>query len=48
VVQPVISEWGDKPIEGGEPVPGDFVYRSDVNDQWLDGPALQTMIDSSK
>jgi UDP-N-acetylglucosamine 4,6-dehydratase len=48
VVQPVIAEWGGKPLEGGEPVDDGFVYRSDLNDQWLTGDALREMIDHSK
>jgi UDP-N-acetylglucosamine 4,6-dehydratase len=48
VVQPVISEWGGEPLEGGKPVADGFVYRSDLNDQWLDGEALSDMIAQSK
>ena len=48
VVQPVISEWGGEPLEGGKPVADGFVYRSDLNDQWLDGEALRDMIAQSK
>lgn len=48
VVQPVISEWGDKPLEGGKPVKDGFVYRSDLNDQWLTSEELREMIAQSK
>ena len=44
----MISEWGSVPLEGGKPVGDGFVYRSDLNDQWLDGPELRDMIDTSK
>lgn len=48
VVRPVISEWGDKPIEGGKAVADGFVYRSDLNDQWLEADELRDMIEQSK
>jgi UDP-N-acetylglucosamine 4,6-dehydratase/5-epimerase len=48
LVQPVIADWGTKPLEGGEPVPGDFVYRSDLNDQWLTSDQLREMIAHSR
>jgi UDP-N-acetylglucosamine 4,6-dehydratase len=48
VVQPVISEWGGKPLEGGKPVADGFVYRSDLNDQWLAADELREMIALSK
>ncbi|NHC46376.1 UDP-N-acetylglucosamine 4,6-dehydratase (inverting) [Motilibacter aurantiacus] len=44
VVKPVISEWGGKHVEGGEEVPNDFVYRSDLNDQWLSHDELAEMV----
>ena len=35
VIDPVLSDWGaPSPIEG-EPVPEDFSYKSDTNDDWL-------------
>jgi UDP-N-acetylglucosamine 4,6-dehydratase len=48
VVQPVISEWGGKPLEGGRQVADGFVYRSDLNDQWLTPAQLRDMIAQSK
>jgi UDP-N-acetylglucosamine 4,6-dehydratase len=44
VVQPVISEWGGDHVKGGEPVSPDFVYRSDLNDQWLTHDQLADMV----
>lgn len=44
VVQPVAAEWGNRPLEGGESVPDDFTYRSDLNDQWLAPEQLHAMI----
>lgn len=43
VVLPVIAEWGSD-LPKGKSVPEGFVYRSDSNDQWLDGDELIEMI----
>jgi UDP-N-acetylglucosamine 4,6-dehydratase len=48
VVQPVAADWGGKPIDGGEPMPEDFQYTSDRNDQWLTADQLRTMIDMAR
>lgn len=34
VIQPDLATWGYHPPEDGEPVPADFAYRSNTNDQW--------------
>jgi UDP-N-acetylglucosamine 4,6-dehydratase len=44
VVKPVFSEWGGSHLEGGDPVPDDFMYRSDLNDQWLSHAELAAMV----
>ena len=44
VVQPTVREWWFKQPPG-EPVPADFSYRSDTNDQWLTKERLREMID---
>ncbi|WP_033343819.1 UDP-N-acetylglucosamine 4,6-dehydratase (inverting) [Catenuloplanes japonicus] len=44
VVQPTIASWGYTPPANGEPVPDDFVYRSDGNDLWLSIDELRDMI----
>ncbi|NNF64204.1 MAG: UDP-N-acetylglucosamine 4,6-dehydratase (inverting) [Acidimicrobiia bacterium] len=43
VVLPVIAEWGSD-LPQGKGVPEGFVYRSDSNDQWLEGDELIEMI----
>ena len=44
VVQPVLSEWGGRHIEGGKPVDEGFTYRSDLNDLWLSPEDLTAMV----
>lgn len=44
VVQPVMAEWGGAHVTGGDPVASDFVYRSDLNDQWLTHDQLADMV----
>lgn len=43
VVQPE-QEWWNNERYKGKPVPDEFQYSSDSNDDWLDIPALQKMI----
>lgn len=47
VVQPVVADWGMKPIEGGEPVEDGFAFRSDHNDRWLTPNQLRSLIAQS-
>jgi UDP-N-acetylglucosamine 4,6-dehydratase len=47
LVTPVVAEWGAEPAKGGEPVSEGFMYRSDLNDQWLSEQELTDMAASS-
>ena len=44
LVQPVLADWGAKPIEGGQPVEDGFIYRSDRNDHWLSIDEMRDML----
>lgn len=43
IIQPELEWWDDK-IREGEPVPPEFCYSSDRNDDWLDAERLKAMI----
>ncbi|MEM7471501.1 MAG: UDP-N-acetylglucosamine 4,6-dehydratase (inverting) [Pseudomonadota bacterium] len=45
-ILPVINEWSksQERIKDGKPVPTDFVYSSDNNDQWMSVEELQSWI----
>ncbi|MGH3544730.1 MAG: UDP-N-acetylglucosamine 4,6-dehydratase (inverting) [Mycobacteriales bacterium] len=47
LVKPVLAAWTDANGNGGEPVPEGFVYRSDLNDQWLSADGLRAMLEQS-
>ncbi|MGI8648304.1 MAG: UDP-N-acetylglucosamine 4,6-dehydratase (inverting) [Acidimicrobiales bacterium] len=47
VVKPVLAAWTDSNGDSGEEVSDGFIYRSDLNDQWLNASMLQTMIEQS-
>lgn len=46
VVQPTLAVWGGFHAAVGEPVPDEFSYRSDTNDQLLDIASLKKLLDS--
>lgn len=47
LVRPVVAEWGAEPAQGGEPVDDGFIYRSDLNDQWVTPDQLAGMVSAS-
>jgi UDP-N-acetylglucosamine 4,6-dehydratase len=47
VVAPVLAEWGDHSLLGGEAVKDGFTYQSHTNDEWLSIDQLRSMIGSS-
>jgi len=44
VVAPTLAVWGGYEAPAGTPVPGDFSYSSDKNDQWLSIDDLRKML----
>lgn len=44
VVAPPLAVWGGYEAPAGTPVPGDFSYSSDKNDQWLSIDDLREML----
>jgi len=44
VVAPTLALWGGYEAPAGTPVPGDFSYSSDKNDQWLSIDDLRGML----
>jgi UDP-N-acetylglucosamine 4,6-dehydratase len=44
VLQPTIATWGYTPPTDGVPVPDDFGYQSNTNDQWLSVEDMRAMI----
>ena len=44
VIQPDLATWGYRPPEGGAPVPDDFAYRSNTNDQWYTREELAEIV----
>ncbi len=46
VIEPALAFWdgGNYPANGAVPVPEDFRYASDTNDEWLDAEGLETML----
>lgn len=44
-IAPLLASWTDEdPFEHGKPVPDDFAYRSDTNEQWLGVDELQSLL----
>lgn len=46
VVQPTLAMWGGFSEAAGEPVPEDFTYSSDTNDQWLTIDEIRQMLEN--
>jgi len=46
VIQPVLAGWGGREPIAGEPLPEDFAYQSDSNDEWLSVSAIRNLLDS--
>jgi UDP-N-acetylglucosamine 4,6-dehydratase len=44
IIEPEHSYWSADPLDGGRPVPADFAYRSDSNQQWLGADELRAMM----
>ena len=44
VVQPTMAMWGGREEIAGEPVPEDFVYSSDTNDEWLSVDEIRDLL----
>jgi FlaA1/EpsC-like NDP-sugar epimerase len=44
IIEPEHAYWYSESLEGGRPVPADFAYRSDNNQQWLGGDELRAMM----
>ena len=44
VVEPEHTFWGERGIDGAKPVAEGFVYTSDSNTEWLDVPALRSLM----
>ncbi len=46
VILPAFNFWDEDlgPVEGARPVAEDFIYTSDGNTDWLDGPALHALL----
>jgi UDP-N-acetylglucosamine 4,6-dehydratase/5-epimerase len=45
IIQPPDSEWlQSEYIPGARPVAEEFCYASNLNNEWLDGPSLHTML----
>jgi UDP-N-acetylglucosamine 4,6-dehydratase len=44
VIQPDLATWGYSPPAGATPVPTDFAYRSNTNDQWFTRDELATIV----
>ena len=44
IIEPEHSYWSADPLAGGHPVPADFAYRSDSNQQWLGADELRAMM----
>lgn len=47
LVKPVLAAWTDHDDPGGAEVGEGFVYRSDLNDQWLSADGLRAMLEQS-
>ncbi|MGH3804211.1 MAG: polysaccharide biosynthesis protein, partial [Pseudonocardiaceae bacterium] len=47
LVKPVLAAWTNDQYQGGEEVEDGFVYRSDLNDRWLDAAGLHAMLSDS-
>jgi len=46
-IEPAFVEYTRAPLKGG-PLPEEFSYASDTNDDWLDGPSLLAMLNEGK
>jgi UDP-N-acetylglucosamine 4,6-dehydratase len=44
MIEPEHAYWSSEPFAGGRPVPTDFAYRSDSNQQWLGADELRAMM----
>jgi UDP-N-acetylglucosamine 4,6-dehydratase len=44
VVEPEHPFWGGRRTPNAKPVAEDFLYTSDLNDEWLDVPALRALL----
>lgn len=44
VLEPEMTTWGYKPLEGAQPVPEGFHCASDKNDLWLDADELRELL----
>lgn len=44
VVQPTMAMWGGREEISGEPVPEEFVYSSDTNDEWLSVEEIRNLL----
>ena len=44
MIEPEHAYWSSEPHAGGRPVPADFAYRSDSNQQWLGADELRAML----
>lgn len=45
VVQPTMAMWGGREEIAGAPVPEDFVYSSDTNDEWLSVEEIRALLE---
>ena len=46
VIQPDLATWGYCPPDGATPVPAEFAYRSNTNDQWYTRDELADVVHS--
>lgn len=44
VIEPAFPEWKQLPWKNASPLPDAFFYRSDVNEQWIEGDQLLDLI----
>lgn len=44
VIQPILSQWDGRGPSKGRPMPEDFSYRSDTNDEWLSVDDLRKLL----
>jgi UDP-N-acetylglucosamine 4,6-dehydratase len=46
VIQPDLATWGYEPPADGKPLPDDFCYRSNTNDQWYSPEEIRTIVEA--
>ncbi len=48
IIEPAFAFWNREPYQNGgaTPVPEEFCYSSDMNDEWLDAKGLQVFLDA--